>query len=123
VLVVDDDPRLARSYRRILQRVHEVQVAGSGTEAMSLLERDSAFDVIICDIYMPEVSGRDLFCWLSERLPRLTPRVVFISGGVSSDSISKFLDGLDNRRLQKPVMPDELREVVARMVEAGPAES
>jgi DNA-binding response OmpR family regulator len=120
VLVVDDDPRLARSYQRILQRAHEVQLADSGKAAIRLLERDSAFDVIICDLMMPDVSGIDVFRWIQQHLPQLGERVVFISGGACTEAVLEFLDSVDNRRLQKPVMPADFRALVAGLMRAAP---
>jgi signal transduction histidine kinase len=56
VLIVDDDRPVAAAIALELEE-HEVVVAESGREALEILRHDQRFDVILCDLMMPEVSG------------------------------------------------------------------
>lgn len=59
ILVVDDDPSIARMYATALGQIGEVTTAGSGTEAVSILSV-KAFDAVILDIRMPGLGGLDV---------------------------------------------------------------
>jgi anti-sigma regulatory factor (Ser/Thr protein kinase) len=70
ILVVDDEEVLRRTMQRLLGAEHDVSLAASGAEARSLLERDSSFDLILCDLMMPEMTGMDLHVWLLSTIQR-----------------------------------------------------
>ena len=52
----------------------------------------SAFDVVLCDLQMPEVSGMELYAAVRERFPALADRFVFVTGGAFSSDARKFLE-------------------------------
>ena len=116
VLVVDDEEHIRAVLRRTLRRAHDVVAVASGREAKALLEQDAAFDVVLCDLMMPDISGLALHAWLAARNPALAKRVVFISGGGFTPETSDYVARLDNRQLGKPFDLRELRGVVAGMV-------
>ncbi|MDP1823445.1 MAG: PAS domain S-box protein [Archangium sp.] len=122
VLVVDDEAAIRRVLERMLSQRHEVVTATSGREAQALLERDGAFDVILCDVMMPEVTGVDLHAWLERHAPVLARRLVFISGGAFTPSASDYLATVSNLRLDKPFDPLQLLELVTRLVRAARGE-
>src|SRR5690606_32530132 len=80
VLVVDDEPMLARAVKRALDSF-AVEVVTDGEEALALLENEPTFDVILCDLMMPRVSGAELFRRVSSQNPHLSQRFVFMTGG------------------------------------------
>ena len=80
VLVVDDDVFVARSIRRLLRPQHDVTLALSGRQALGLI-RDSDYDVIFCDVMMPEMTGMELHAAVSRQNIQLSERFVFITGG------------------------------------------
>jgi two-component sensor histidine kinase len=80
VLVVDDEPLVGRSIRRAL-REHQVEVFSSGEEAIERLCSDEPFDVVFCDLMMPEVSGMEVYGRVSARRPEIASRFVFMTGG------------------------------------------
>ena len=108
ILVIDDEPLLIRSISRMLSRQHEVHAAANGAEAVEILRKDTAFDLVLCDLMMPEVTGMDLYAWVFERLPELAERMLFMSGGVFTDRSVEFLQRVDNPRLEKPFDPSDL---------------
>ena len=117
VLVVDDEPYILSSVRRLLRR-HEVVTATGGLEAQDLLAEDSQFDVIFCDVMMPEGNGADLLRWLQQQDPKLAARLVFITGGACAPWVEEFLDQVEAPVLHKPLDTAELLELADRMVRA-----
>ena len=77
VLVIDDDQGMVRAYRRLLQH-HDATVLDSGIDALRLIERGAAFDVILCDLMMPDFDGVAFYERLEQTAPTLVSRVVFV---------------------------------------------
>ena len=121
ILVVDDEEPIRRILSRLLGPEHEIVTAASGREGKALLERDAAFDLILCDLMMPEMTGMDLHAWLVGHSPALARRVVFISGGAFTPSASEYLARVGNLKLDKPFDPRKLLELVADLVVAARA--
>jgi len=112
VLIVDDEPEVARAIRRLLKAQHDVVVVRSGLEAQQLLTTDDSFDAILCDVMMPDFSGIQLLRWLQSHSPSMARHTVLMSGGVSSKEIQRELAEVPNRLLHKPVDRSTLLEVV-----------
>jgi two-component system cell cycle sensor histidine kinase/response regulator CckA len=117
VLVVDDEPTIGSSVQRILHD-HEVTQTLSATHALDLLMGDRRYDVVLCDLMMPMMTGMDLYERLARDRPRVAERMVFISGGVTETRTQKFLDEVPNERLEKPFSMQNLRSLVRRMIDA-----
>jgi CheY-like chemotaxis protein len=83
--------------------------------ALELLSVDSAFDLILCDLMMPGMTGMDFHVELSRSAPELARRVVFMTGGAFTSGASKFLEGVPNRCLDKPFSAETLRKTIARL--------
>jgi len=106
---------------RLLGRQHEVVAVASGREGQALLEKDPAFDVILCDLMMPELIGMDLHAWLRDRAPALASRVVFMSRGAFTPKASDYMAGVGTPLIEKPFDVSALTEVVSQLVAAvGP---
>src|SRR5690606_37491650 len=69
LLIVDDEPKLGQTLALALSDRFEVEVVDNGRDAQLVLERDGAFDLILCDLMMPEVSGMDLYERVAESRP------------------------------------------------------
>jgi signal transduction histidine kinase/ActR/RegA family two-component response regulator len=111
ILIVDDDPLVLSSLRRILQG-DLVTVARNGAHALDLLRRN-AFDVILCDLMMPEMTGMELYARLESEAPHLRRRVLFMTGGAFTLQARQFLERIDGPWLQKPYTANQVRELVA----------
>jgi two-component system, cell cycle sensor histidine kinase and response regulator CckA len=116
ILVIDDEELILKSMRRLLMRQHEVLIANSGDEGRDILEGDDAFDVILCDLMMPGMSGMELHEWLKGRNPALAQRMAFISGGTFTADAASYLAGLPNLKLEKPIDAANLRQLVADLI-------
>ena len=111
ILVIDDLEPLRRAIAAALE-THEVVEAGDGRTAIALLERDQDWDVLICDLRMPNGTGRDVFEFVADRFPELRERIVFTSGGGDDRDEMAFPAELPNRVLLKPLGPQALHEAV-----------
>ncbi|WP_437963008.1 response regulator (plasmid) [Sorangium sp. So ce119] len=112
ILIVDDEPLILRALRGILGTTHEVVCVGSGAQAQRTLLLDADFDVVLCDIVMQEGTGIELLEWMEAELPALAERVLFMTGGGTSEVSRRFLAAHGARVLAKPVDPAELVERV-----------
>ena len=113
VLVVDDEELVARPLRTFLERRGFVPtVVGGGRDALHRLDRGECFDVVLCDLIMPEMTGSELYRALLERHPRHAERVVFMTGGAASPDVAAFLENTDRPVLEKPFDLGRLAEVL-----------
>lgn len=121
ILIVDDEELVAQTLSRALEETHEVSVCMSGREALERLSEDSGFDVVLCDLLMPDTTGMDLYAALAERQPGLESRLVFMTGGAFTRRASEFLARVQNPTLEKPFDVSRLEAIVARqLAKRGP---
>jgi CheY-like chemotaxis protein len=112
VLVIDDEPVLLRAATRVLSDQEVVTADGYTAAAERLLLRRESFDVILCDLMMPDGTGMDLHARLLAERPELVPRVVFMTGGAFTERSRDFLRNTSNLQLQKPVDHATLRRTI-----------
>ncbi|HTN84091.1 MAG TPA: response regulator [Sorangium sp.] len=108
ILIVDDEPLILRALRGILGTSHEVVCVRSGAQAQRTLQLDADFDVVLCDVVMQEGTGIELHEWMVAELPALADRVLFMTGGGTSEVSRRFLAAHGGRVLPKPIDPEEL---------------
>ena len=111
MLIVDDEISVARSLERILRQQHDVTVTASGAEALAAIAAVGCFDVIFCDLMMPQMSGMDLFDSVRRANPEQARRMVFLTGGAFSPRAKEFLESVENVRLLKPFAAEEVRSI------------
>ena len=111
ILVVDDEPLVARAIERMLARKHRVVAVTSAASALACLE-EGAFDVVICDLMMPDMTGMELHAEIAGRLPALSERMIFLTGGAFTDGAREFLGHVPNPRLEKPFDAESLQAAV-----------
>ncbi len=116
LLVVDDEPMIGMAIRRTLQREHEVVTLTSAREALTRILGGERFDVILCDVMMPEMSGMELHEELTRRAPELADRMVFLTGGAFTPQAREFLARVKNQRREKPFSAQELRDLVHELL-------
>jgi PAS domain S-box-containing protein len=113
-LVVDDEVEIASLLVEILQRLgFDCELAESGEQAKRLLgSQDCAFDVILCDIRMPNGDGPALYDWLSAERPQMSGAIAFVTGDILSPAADRFIARSGCPVIEKPFMPEEIRQVV-----------
>ena len=102
VLVIDDEPLLGRTLRLAFQEDHEVVVVTSGREALELLATDADFDLILCDLMMPDMNGMQVYERMLQERPSIMERLVFMTGGAYTPEARAFLDQHIDAQLEKP---------------------
>jgi signal transduction histidine kinase len=115
ILVVDDEAALGAILQRMLSPAHDVLAVTSGRAALQRLEHEW-FDVIFCDLMMPDVTGMDLHAELARTSPAQADRMVFMTGGAFTRSARDFLDRVPNQRIEKPFNADSVRRAVYELV-------
>jgi PAS domain S-box-containing protein len=116
ILVIDDEEPLAQAIRRFLSNEHEVTAVFSAGAALDLIRRGERYDVIFCDLMMPQITGMELHAELLRSQPEQAANVVFLTGGAFTAAAREFLDEVPNRRLEKPFDLKELRRLVNEVV-------
>ena len=124
ILLVDDEPFFISAMCRVLEGEHEVVAMTSAREALSRLadggdSSAGAFDLILCDLMMTEMSGIELHSELVRRSPELARRMVFMTGGAFTPRARAFLQAIPNRCVEKPLdletIDDLIREQAAHV--------
>jgi PAS domain S-box-containing protein len=100
LVVVDDEGPILRMVRRLLRGV-DVRVAGSGEEGVSMVQSGHV-DLVLCDVMMPDLDGRQVYEIACAARPELADRFVFMTGGVLSQEMRAFLHQTGSPLLRKP---------------------
>ena len=115
VLVVEDEPAVRMLIVEVLQDLgYRVLEAGDGREALKLIEREHAIDLLVTDVGLPGMNGRQLAELVRDRLPGL--KVLFVTGYAEGAAVrSGFLDaGMD--MIAKPFAIDALAAKISEML-------
>jgi CheY-like chemotaxis protein len=108
ILVVDDDPLVLMGTVDMLEDLgHDVIQAGSGRDALQLLQDSAGFDLVLSDQSMPQMTGAQLAQRIREQFPELP--IVLATG--YADLPPELPAGI--RRLGKPFSQNELAQTVA----------
>ena len=112
IVVIDDDPIVLSTLRRVLAAEHEVLTFTRAAEALEHVRAGASFDVILCDLMMPQMTGMEFHAALRALRPDVADRVVFMTGGAFTDAARDFLRSVPNPRLEKPFDIDGLLAMV-----------
>jgi two-component system NtrC family sensor kinase len=119
ILVVDDEPGITSALALLLGRDgHTVETAANGRLALEKLEV-RAYDLILCDLRMPELDGPGFYRELERRHPHLLRRIIFLTGDTLSAPTREFLEGVDGSSLRKPFRAAEVRRAVQEALQTG----
>lgn len=116
LLIVDDEPQIGNTLRLLLQPECEVSPMTSARAALARLARGEKFDVIFCDLMMPDMSGMQFHAELREFSPEQADAVVFMTGGAYLESSREFLEQMSSRCIDKPFDFAQLRALIASRV-------
>lgn len=121
ILVVDDDTAVGQFASRVLRRAgFDVRTASSPGEALLMAESDSRIDLLLTDLVMPQLNGRELARRLVQTIPDM--RVLYMSGYADDLLLGTAHAGSGARVLRKPFTADALSQMVRSQLdsEAGP---
>jgi len=114
ILVVDDEPLIGRVIARMLGDAHEVTVHTRAAAALATLKAGARFDLILCDLMMPGMTGADLYEEALQLDPAQAERMWFLTGGAFTERARSYLEKAGERHLAKPFTSAELAAVVER---------
>ena len=115
VLLIDDDQHVTRMIARAL-RDFDVTIVNHSQDALGILAVER-FDVILCDLMMPSITGIDLHRELARSDPAQVQRMIFLTGGSFSAEADDFLTKVENPWIQKPFATAALLRACAEMVQ------
>jgi len=120
LLVVDDEPLVGRAVKRVLAAQSEVHCTTSALEALELLrDPGNQFDLILCDLMMPEMTGPEFRAELLAMRADLADRLIFITGGAFTPEMEQFLSQSACPHILKPFDVPTLRSIVADRLAAA----
>jgi CheY-like chemotaxis protein len=105
-----------RAVRRTLAREHDVVCEERARAALARLSAGERFDLLVCDLMMPDLSGAELHAALRAARPDLADRMVFLTGGAFSPTARAFLASVANACLEKPFEPDAFRARIRELL-------
>jgi DNA-binding response OmpR family regulator len=109
-LIVEDETHLAESLGLLLEE-YDVTIALSGRRALDLCS-EREFDLILCDLLMPGLGGKEIYDELRRLHPGQEERIVFMTGGAFTPAAQEFLTQIPNRTLEKPFATEVLLQLV-----------
>jgi PAS domain S-box-containing protein len=116
ILVVEDEPTVGRLIGDVLEDEGlQVDVLLDGREALRRAERE-AYDLVICDMKMPELDGQHFYQALVSSGNPLRKRFLFVTGDVVSAHTHEFLERHQLPHVAKPFRVEELTEKVNRLL-------
>jgi PAS domain S-box-containing protein len=110
VLIVDDDAHAARALWRYLSQ-HEGVVETDGRRALERFLFEP-FDVVFCEIRMPDFGGLEFHEAVAARRPELLPRIVVVCSGPLEQAVEERVVSQDIASTTKPYDADEVRRLV-----------
>ncbi|HZI95190.1 MAG TPA: ATP-binding protein [Patescibacteria group bacterium] len=112
ILVVEDEASLAEVVAEVLQaQGHHVDTAGDGRTAKARLA-EGRYDLIISDLKMPNMNGRDFYRHVASVEPALARRIIFSTGDTANPDTQAFFEEVGNPFLSKPFNLKDLIRVV-----------
>ncbi len=116
ILIVDDEPRFGQTLRMTLMPEHEVTYTASAAQALEWIAKGAHYDAILCDLMMPDVTGRQFYETLCNHSPELARRIIFMTGGAYTPTSMDFVARMTNPLISKPFKPAELDKLLAPLL-------
>lgn len=112
IAMIDDELVLCSLVKKALSREHDVVCFSEATSALQRFSVDANFDVILCDLMMPVVTGVEFYDQLAVTQPKLAERIVFLTGGAFTPEAHAFLERAAKPCVSKPFDVRKLRAMV-----------
>jgi CheY-like chemotaxis protein len=119
VLILDDEPMITTILRRMIGQDYDCHVSHSSVEALDSIRNGARYDVILCDLMMPEITGVDVFAEVQSLDPAQARRMIMMTGGAFTAETSDFLERISNPRIEKPFDAARVRAAMAQVLDMG----
>ncbi len=121
ILNLEDDREFAGVLKLHLEHHgHSVKSVSNGSEGLKLIMHED-FDVIICDLMMPQVAGNMFYVAVEKSKPHLTNRFIFVTGYGSEPKVEQFLKSSGQKHLWKPFSPADLLRAIDEVIRSRKA--
>jgi len=117
ILLVDDEAVLGATVQRMLASAHDVVCLTSAREALERILQGERFDIVLCDLMMPDVTGMDLHLALSQEAPDQAEKMAFMTGGAFTSRAHDFLDRVRTPCIEKPFNSESLLSFVNALLQ------
>ena len=117
ILVIDDEPAMHTTVQRMVPQ-HQVEGVHNALEAIERIHRNPWYDLILCDVMMPDMPGEQVYESIATSHPGLERRFVFMTGGAFTRRAQAFLERVPNPQLRKPFQAHDI-EVQLALVRHG----
>ena len=123
ILAIDDEPIVGTALKRVMGKDNEVVTETSARKALQRIRDGEHFDLILCDLMMPDMTGVDFYNELRSFAPERAADIVFMTGGAFTPKARSFLETVNNERLEKPFDMTTLKNLVQEHLLTHPASS
>lgn len=118
VLVIDDEAQLQEALARVLRLLGcEVEGVCHGEDGVERA-KSGEFDVVLCDIFLPGLDGRQVYAHLAETAPHVLDSLAFMTGDSLTDDVREFLASTGRPSLSKPFGRAQLQELLLAVARA-----
>jgi signal transduction histidine kinase/ActR/RegA family two-component response regulator len=117
LLFIDDDSLVLKLLTRIFEAEHETVATLSASDALTIVAQQRQFDLIFCDVMMPNTNGITFYEKLAKIAPELSDRVVFMTGGAFNTVAQQFLAQVPNQHVAKPFDLSAIRALVQARID------
>ena len=117
ILIIDDDVELRDTLDQIISDTYETVATGDAREALKMLTAGEKFDVIMCDLMMPNMSGVEFYQMLKLQAPLFCTKVLFLTGGSFTLKTTDFLKQPGIQACEKPIQIENLLEHLQSIVD------
>jgi CheY-like chemotaxis protein len=119
ILVIDDEPSVRRALTGLLRRDgYCVGTASNGQHALTQLQARH-YDVILCDLRMPELDGPTFYAILTRQYPALRQRIIFLTGDTGGEDSRTFLTQCGRPWLRKPTPITTIRRTIQHVLQTS----
>lgn len=113
ILIIDDEVSIIRGIKLLLEDKYDVMTASSGKEGLDLITQEKGnFDLILCDITMPDINGARLFLSIAGKHKHLEDRFMFMTGGPYGGFLDEFGISKEIPYLTKPFNSKDLHHSI-----------
>jgi PAS domain S-box-containing protein len=118
LLLIDDEPLIASAFRHVVDDVHSLTTFTSARDALRRLQAGERWDVIFCDLHMPDMTGMQFHEAVAALDPALAARTVYLTGGAFTGEARAFLRSVPNPCVDKPFDAIRIGRLLAEMMPA-----
>jgi CheY-like chemotaxis protein len=118
ILVADDEALVAAAIAKLLAARHDVTTTTTCSDALERIDRGEVFDVILCDVYLSDGGGIDIYERVKAR-PVTGAKVLFMSGGAFTPRVREFLQRTQVQCIAKPFNIESLEQLLQEAARTG----